>query len=109
MSEFKELTDEIIHFRDERDWKQFHNSKDLAIALSVEASELLERFLWKDAEEVDKKGIEEELADVLTYALLLAHEEDLDIKKIIREKLSENNKKYPVGKSKGTAKKYDEL
>jgi len=109
MGQIEDLTNAIIAFRDDRDWEQFHNPKDLAIALSVEASELLENFLWKNHDKADNESIKEELADVLTYALLFAHEKNLDVNKIIKEKLDKNEEKYPVGKAKGTAKKYDEL
>src|SRR5690554_5268713 len=109
MSELKDVITEIIAFRDARDWKQFHNSKDLAIALSIESSELLELFLWKSNEDVDKTRLKEELADVFMYAILLAEKHNLDIVQIILDKIDTNNKKYPVSKSKGTAKKYNEL
>jgi NTP pyrophosphatase (non-canonical NTP hydrolase) len=109
MSEISELIDKIIEFRDERDWKQFHNSKDLAIAISIESAELLESFLWKDNEGADKDKIKEELADVLMYAFLLANKHNLNIKDIILEKLSRNSSKYPIEKAKGNAKKYNEL
>lgn len=105
MGEIKKLTDEVVAFRDKRDWQQFHNSKDLAIAVSVEASELLEIFLWKEARHADKNSIKEELADILIYSLQLAHEEDLDIEEIIREKLEKNSKKYPISNSKGNSTK----
>jgi NTP pyrophosphatase (non-canonical NTP hydrolase) len=96
-------------FRDERDWKKFHNAKDLALALSIESSELLELFLWKSAEEADIGKIKEELADVFSYALLLADCYELDAQKIILDKIEINEKKYPVSKAKGTAKKYTDL
>lgn len=102
------LTKAIVSFRDARDWKQFHNSKDLALALSIEAAELTELFLWKSPLQADRKRIAEELADVLTYALLLAHEEKLDVGRIIRAKLKANARKYPVAKAKGSARKYTE-
>jgi NTP pyrophosphatase (non-canonical NTP hydrolase) len=105
----KEITDVLIQFRNERDWEQFHNAKDLAIAINIEASELLELFLWKKAEEVDKAKIEEELADVFAYALLLAEKYDLDVNEIILKKISKNAEKYPIDKAKGTSKKYNEL
>jgi len=108
-NDVKEITDALLKFRDERDWAQFHNSKDLAIALNVEAGELLELFLWKDAEAADKQKIKEELADVFAFALLLAHKEGLDVKEIVLEKIKANAEKYPIEKAKGTAKKYDEL
>ena len=103
------LIKEIIKFRDERDWQQFHNSKDLAIALQLESSELLELFLWKENENFDLSKLEEELADVFMYGLLLVEKHQLDFETIIRKKLNKNNLKYPADKAKGTAKKYNEL
>ena len=99
----------LRQFRDDRDWQQFHNPKDLAAALSIEASELLEVFLWKSADEADVEKVKEELADVLAYALLLADSYSLDITEIILNKIKKNEEKYPVNKAKGSAKKYTEL
>lgn len=100
----------LIRFRDERDWEQFHNSKDLALAISIEAAELNELFLWKKAgDEVNAGAIKEELADVLSFAFLLAHKHGLNIQEILLEKIAKNAEKYPVEKSKGTSKKYNEL
>src|SRR5690554_8223130 len=96
-------------FRDDRDWKQFHNPKDLALALSIEASELLELFLWKLPEQADIEKVEEELADVVAYALLLADSYELNLEQIVLDKIALNEKKYPVSKARGTAKKYTEL
>ena len=109
MSELENTSQKLLDFRDERDWKQFHNSKDLAVAISIEASELLELFLWKDNEDVDIPKLKEELADVLSFCLLLAEKHKLDINQIISEKIAENNLKYPVSKAKGNATKYDKL
>jgi NTP pyrophosphatase (non-canonical NTP hydrolase) len=109
MSEIKTLTDKLVAFRDARDWAQFHNSKDLAIAISAEAGELLEIFLWKDPIDANRDKIKEELADILAFCFLLAHKEGLDISQIIEAKVRMNEKKYPVEKSKGNAKKYNEL
>lgn len=109
MSEIAELTNKLIAFRDDREWKQFHNPKDLAIALSIESSELLEVFLWKSSSEASKEKIKEELADVLAYALLLANECGLNVAEIVSEKIQANNLKYPVNKAKGSAKKYNEI
>jgi NTP pyrophosphatase (non-canonical NTP hydrolase) len=109
MNEIDELIAALIRFRDEREWKQFHNSKDLAVAISIESAELLEAFLWKEAETSDKDKIKEELADVLSFCLLLAEKEGLDVKEIVLEKIEMNKQKYPVNKSKGTSKKYDQL
>lgn len=109
MKDLDEIIEKLIKFRDERDWEQFHNSKDLALAISVEAGELLELFLWKNAEEVNKEKLKEELADILAFSLLLAHKHGLDIKEILKEKIQKNAEKYPIDKAKGTAKKYNEL
>jgi len=109
MDDWKELQKALIHFRDERDWGQFHNPKDLALALSIEAAELNELFLWKRPEDANQDKIKEELADVLAYALLLASTYDLDINQIVLDKIRKNAEKYPVDRAKGTAKKYDEL
>lgn len=101
----------INKFRDERNWRQFHNEKDLAISISLEASELLELFQWKTADEGKEfvNEIKEELADVLIYAYMMADNMNLDIDEIISEKLTKNVKKYPISKSFGNKKKYDEL
>ena len=107
--EFNEIMEQIVQFTKERDWDQFHNGKDLALALSIEASELNEVFLWKKPEEVNVEKIKEELADVMNYAFLIAHKYELDIKEIILAKLEKNSEKYPVNKAKGNAKKYNEL
>lgn len=112
MSEIKNLMEQLVRFRDERDWKQFHDSKNLAVALSIEAAELNELFLWKDQEEseqVDKEKIKEELADVFAYALLLAEKHQFDVTEIIQNKIKRNGEKYPVEKAKGSAKKYNDL
>ena len=109
MSQLKELEQLLVHFRDERDWKQFHNPKDLATALSIEAGELLEAFLWKSAEEAKIEKVKEELADVLAYAILLGHHYNLDLEQVVREKVQKNREKYPVEKAKGSATKYNEL
>ncbi|OAD17883.1 nucleotide pyrophosphohydrolase [Achromobacter insolitus] len=105
----EEVIQRLRQFRDERNWQQFHNPKDLALALSIEASELLEVFLWKPPEGADRERVKEELADVLAYALLLSDMYNFDIKKIVLEKIEKNELKYPVQKAKGTAKKYNEL
>jgi NTP pyrophosphatase (non-canonical NTP hydrolase) len=107
--EIEEITERLIQFRDERNWKQFHNSKDLALALSIEAAELNELFLWKTAEEVNIEKLKEELADVLIFAHLLARNHNLDIREIILNKIKINEKKYPIEKARNTMKKYSEL
>lgn len=109
MSDIEQITGELIKFRDERDWEQFHNPKDLALAINVEAGELLELFLWKEPEVVNKEKVREELADVLAYAFLLADKYGLNIREIMMEKMRINGEKYPAGKAKGNAKKYNEL
>ena len=109
MSDIKTITKALINFRNERDWEQFHNPKDLALAINVEAGELLELYLWKNAAEANKEKIKEELADVFAYAFLLADKYQFDVKEIILEKIQKNAAKYPVEKAKGTAKKYNEL
>jgi len=109
MTDIKKITQELRKFRDERDWAQFHNPKDLAIALSIEANELLEVFLWKSAEEADLNRVKEELADVFAFAFMLADKYGLDVSQILQEKQAKNKLKYPVAKAKGSAKKYNEL
>ncbi len=109
MSEIKEITNTLIKFRNERDWEQFHNPKDLAVALSIEAGELLEAYLWKSSEEAKTEKVKEELADVFAYAFLLAEKYDFDVKEIVLDKIKKNGEKYPVEKSKGTSRKYNEL
>lgn len=104
----KSLTD----FRDARNWSQFHKTKDLAIALSVEAAELNELFLWKSDEQVeqtDRERVAEELADVFAYAFLIAEKFNFDVEKIVKEKILKNGQKYPVEKSRNSARKYNEL
>lgn len=108
MSDIKEIVDALVSFREERDWGQFHNPKDLAVALSIESSELMECFLWKKSEDASKEKIKEELADVFAYAFLLAERYDLDVKEIVLDKIVKNAEKYPVDKVKGSAKKYNE-
>lgn len=108
----KEIRDALISFREERQWKQFHNPKDLAVALSIEAAELNELFLWRTSDaldDVDQERIAEELADVFAYAFLMAVHYDFDVKKIILDKIKKNGEKYPVGKSLGRADKYSSL
>ncbi|MBG6233511.1 NTP pyrophosphatase (non-canonical NTP hydrolase) [Pedobacter sp. CAN_A7] len=109
MNNWNDLQKALVDFRDERDWEQFHNPKDLALALSIEAAELNELFLWKKSEEADVQKVKDELADVLAYALLLADSYKFDINEIVLNKIKKNAEKYPVDKSKGTSKKYNEL
>ena len=110
--EIKELTDKINQFRDERDWRHFHQEKDLAISISLEANELLELFQWQSSKETlatEMDNLKEELADVLIYSIMLADNLDLNIADIIESKLQKNAEKYPVEKAKGNHKKYTEL
>lgn len=109
MSEIKNITEKLIAFRDERDWAQFHNPKDLAVALNIEAGELLEAFLWKNHKEADREKVKEELADVFAYAFLLAEKYELNVEEIVNAKIKRNAEKYPVEKAKGTSTKYNEL
>lgn len=109
MKESEEIIQALIKFRNERDWEQFHNPKDLALAINVEAGELLELFLWRNHEEANTEKVKEELADVFAYAFLLAEKFNFDVREIVLEKIKINGEKYPVSKSKGSAKKYDEL
>lgn len=109
MTDIETITTKLVEFRDAREWAQFHNSKDLALAISVEAGELLELFLWKDAKDADLEKIKEELSDVLAFSFLLANKYGLDVKQIVLDKIAANALKYPVDKSKGSAKKYNEL
>lgn len=109
MNNWELLQQKLLEFRNDRDWEQFHNPKDLALAISIEASELNELFLWKNAEEADVEKVKEELADIFAYALLLAEKYKLDVDEIVLNKIQKNAEKYPVNKAKGTAKKYDEL
>lgn len=109
MSDLEELRTAIVKFTQERDWDQFHNGKDLALALSIEAAELNEAFLWKEVSEVNLEKVKEELADVFNYAILIADKYNLDIRQIVLDKIKRNAEKYPVDKAYGSAKKYNEL
>lgn len=112
MSEIKVITEALKQFRDARNWSQFHNVKDLSLALSIEAAELNELFLWKREDEIDKTDqlkVQEELADIFSFAFLIAEKYDFNIREIVLDKISKNNQKYPVEKSKGNAQKYNEL
>lgn len=109
MKDAADIINALIQFRNERDWEQFHNPKDLALAINVEAGELLELFLWKDAKDANIEKVKEELADVFAFAFLLAEKYKLDVKEIVLEKIKKNAQKYPVDKAKGKATKYNEL
>ena len=113
MSDIEKLTKEIIKFRNKRNWKQFHNPKDLALSMMLEAGEVMEHFQWKNETEIKeyvkthKEHIGEELADTLYWVLLLSHDLKIDIKKAFLKKMQKNNLKYPVKKVKGKHLKYD--
>ena len=107
--EFQKLQKQIKAFVKEREWEQFHNAKDLALALSIEAAELNECFLWKSHDEAKIEKVKDELADILIYAILFADKYDFDMAEIIMEKLEKNAAKYPADKAKGNAKKYTDL
>lgn len=115
MKSLKQLTEKILEFRDARDWQKFHNPKDSAISLALEAAEVLEHFQWKSQEELqsylrtNKDDVGEELADVLFWVLLMSHDFGIDILKASFKKLDKNIAKYPVEKSKGKHTKYDKL
>lgn len=112
MDKYNKVIKELIKFRNDRDWEQFHDSKNLALAISIEASELNELFLWKkdsEVENVNQEKLKEELADVLSFSFLLAEKHNLDIFDLVSEKIKKNALKYPIDKAKGTAKKYNEL
>ena len=108
----QETINQVLKFRDDRNWKQFHNPKDLALSISLEAAELLEVFQWSGSDivcESKKDKIKEELADVLNYCILMADVCGLNMDEIVQEKIKRNNVKDPVDKAKDSAKKYDEL
>jgi NTP pyrophosphatase (non-canonical NTP hydrolase) len=112
MTEIDEIIEALVKFRNERDWAQFHDTKNLAVALSIEAAELNELFLWKDlkeSEQINREKIKEELADVFAYAFLLAEKHHLDVRQIVLDKIKKNGEKYPVDKAKGNSKKYNDL
>jgi NTP pyrophosphatase (non-canonical NTP hydrolase) len=109
MSDIQEIITSLRAFRDERDWEQFHNPKDLSLAISIEAAELNELFLWKAAEAADPARVKEELADVLAFSFLLADRYGFDIRQMVLDKLALNSIKYPVEKAKGNSTKYNQL
>lgn len=115
LSDIQKLTAKIIKFRDARDWKQFHNPKDVSLSLVLEATEVMEHFQWKSNEEIveyvktHKEEISEELADVMYWILLLSHDQNINIFSALKKKIRKNELKYPVKKAKGNAKKYTEL
>jgi len=103
------LIRQIVEFRDQRNWAQFHNPKDLALGLSIEAAELNELFLWKKPEEADPARVREELADILIFTLMLLEKYGLDLEEIVQEKLAANAEKYPADKARNSAAKYTDL
>ena len=111
----QDITAEIRRFRDERDWKPFHQPKEMASAISIEAAELLEHFLWKTPEECEarvvshREPIQDEIADIAIYLLELADNLDIDLLAAMRQKMAKNALKYPVEKARGSHKKYTEL
>ncbi len=115
MDRIQKLLDKIKKFRDERDWKQFHNHKDMAISIVLESAELLEHFQWKNNEEIEKavkesrEEIGEEMADILVYLLELSDNLGIDIIEAAEKKMEKNETRYPVHKTKGSSKKYTEL
>lgn len=115
MSDLEDLQKRVVAFRDERNWKQFHDPKDMALSLVLEAAELLEHFQWKDAEEFkvhyskNSAGVNDELMDVFYWVLLIAHDLNVDISKEFLRKMKVNAQKYPVKKATGSHKKYTEL
>lgn len=112
---FDELARRVLDFRDERDWRQFHSPRNLAASITIEAAELLELFQWSSDATIEsdveshRTDLERELADVVIYCLLLAHETGIDLDKAVASKLDENAKKYPVDKARGTRTKYTSL
>lgn len=111
-NEIEEIKKLILDFRNNRDWKQFHKTKDLLIGLGIEVSELNELFLWKNEDEiqsVSKEKIEDEIADIFIFLTYICDEFKIDMKSAVRNKINKNELKYPIGKSKGSNKKYNEL
>lgn len=112
MKEYQDIIAQLIKFRDERDWKQFHDSKNLATAISIEAAELNELYLWKtikESEEVNIEKVKEELADILSFSFLLAEKHGLNPFEIVADKIKINAEKYPADKARGKSDKYDQL
>jgi NTP pyrophosphatase (non-canonical NTP hydrolase) len=111
----EELTRLVLDFRHERDWKQFHNPKDMALSLSLEAAEVLELMQWRNGAELDehlktsKHRLGEELADVLGWILLIASDQQIDLAEAFEKKIELNKQKYPVEKARGKHHKYDQL
>jgi dCTP diphosphatase len=110
----QELSKLVLAFREERDWKQFHNPKDMALSLSLEAGEVMELMQWRNGEELakhlaeNKQQLGEELADVLGWILLMAHDQGIDLADAFEKKIALNKRKYPIEKARGSARKYTE-
>jgi len=115
MKNIEDLIKKIISFRDARDWKQFHNPKDVSLSLVLEAGEVMEHFQWKSEKEIEeyvktnKEDIGDELADVLNWVLLMGHDLDIDVFDALDKKIKKNEEKYPIEKSKENHIKYDKL
>lgn len=115
MDKIQQITQRIIDFRERRDWKQFHNPKDLALSLVLESAELMEHFQWKNKDEMEKhlidkkEAVAEEMADVLYWILLMGHDFNIDVFEALEDKIKKNEEKYPEDKAKGSHKKYTEL
>ena len=115
MANLDDLQKRVVNFRNARDWEQFHNPKDLAVSMLLEAAEFLEHFQWKSSDEIKahlkEKGqdVSDELADVLYWVLLIAHDMKIDLAEAFERKMQQNEAKYPVSKAKGSHKKYTEL
>lgn len=115
MSDIQKLTERILEFRDSRNWKQFHNPKDMALSLVLEAAEVLEHFQWKNGEELteylktNKAEVSDELMDVLYWTLYLCNDLEIDIPEAFERKMKKNEAKYPIHKAKGKKEKYTEL
>ncbi|PIV90406.1 nucleotide pyrophosphohydrolase [Candidatus Gracilibacteria bacterium CG17_big_fil_post_rev_8_21_14_2_50_48_13] len=115
MEKLTQLRNQILDFRKKRDWEQFHNPKDLALSLVLEATEVLEHFQWKNGDQIDEyvnthtQEIAEELADVLYWVILMSSDLNIDILDALEQKIEKNNRKYPVEKSKGVSTKYTKL
>ena len=115
MNTLEQLTQLMLQFRDERNWSQFHNPEDVALSLTLEAAELLELTQWRSGQELidhlraNREAVADELADILGWVLVFAHDQGIDLSEAVRNKLLKNAVKYPIEKSRGVAKKYTEL
>lgn len=115
MADISDLQKKVVAFRNAREWEQFHNPKDLAVSMVLEAAEFLEHFQWKSSDEIKTylkkkhQDVSDELADVLYWVLLIAHDMKIDLPKAFEQKMRQNEKKYPISKAKGSHRKYTEL